>query len=154
MCHYLASSDCSLVSELRAEWDATPTKWHKSRNSVDCRLSGKMRKFSVWILTIKVLFQLLLLAFPLQWVWMFSHLNNQCLFISQSHFSHFSPQPKRVQQTMSWMKYKHTAVLLMRPNATFAQSYFQISFKFISVMIILTPQTTAGGALVLEKNIS
>ena len=76
-------------------------------------------------LAIKVQFQLLLLMFPLQWVCMISHLNNQCLFISQSYFSHFSHQPKRLLQTMSWMKYKLTAVLLMRPNTTLLRAIFR-----------------------------
>ena len=82
---------------------------------------------------------------------MFSHLNNQCLFTSQSCFSLVSSsQSKRALQTVSWMKYKHTAVLLMRPN--FALSYFRVSFKFISM--INMPQTQATGHRSGAENIS
>lgn len=91
------------------------------------------------------------LMFPLQRVWMFSHLNNQCLFTSQSYFSHFFPQSKRARQTMSWMKYKHTAVLLMRPNTTLLWAIFRFHLNSSVWWIFLYNSDAGSGASVHKK---
>lgn len=92
---------------LSTVWVAVPTKLHQYYKTATLWLCGwgqygSNEQVSVWVLTIKVqlMLQFLLLMFPLQHVWMFSYLNNQCLFTLQSYFSHFSPQSKSELQTV------------------------------------------------------